>query len=163
MLRFLPVVASVAALSPPSGAQLVEKQELSASLRLGLADAALQACANRGIAIAVAVTDSVGTVRTLISADGVPAFAIETAAGKAYTAATLQTDTAVLVGATKEAPDFAAVMARHSPALTLLGGGVALRHGGAFLGAIGVGGADRPEKDEACAQVAVADLAARLR
>jgi uncharacterized protein GlcG (DUF336 family) len=75
----------------------------------------------------------------------------------------LRTDTAALVELQAQAPDFAAVLNRHEPPLTLLGGGLAIRNGAEFLGAIAVGGADRPAKDEACARAGIAAIAGQLR
>lgn len=154
---------SVSCLTAPVSAQLTIRHELSAEYRQALATAVLSACAADGAQVAVAVADREGTVRTLVSGEDVSAFSIEAARGKAETAARLRRDTSVLVDTARNAPDFAALLANAQPPLTLLSGGVAIRRGDEFLGAVGVGGGGRQGKDEECAKAGIAAVAEKLR
>ena len=52
---------------------------------------------------------------------------------------------------------------KHLPGVFLVPGGVVIKSGEEIIGAIGVGGAPRGDKDEVCAQAAVAKIANRLQ
>jgi len=161
---FLIVAAGVAfAAATPAAAQLLQRHELTKDLRQALAEKAFAICAERGFDVGVAVTDSAGTVRTLVAGDKVTAISIETASRKARSAAFVGFPTSILKKAESEAPAYVALLREQRPDMLMFAGGVPVKLGGELIGAIGVGGASNGEADEACASDAVTALASRLR
>jgi uncharacterized protein GlcG (DUF336 family) len=146
----------------PAEAQMLVRHALSQPLQLALAERALTLCRGRGSEVSVAIADSAGIVRTLISGDGVSAIAIETARRKAKTAALLGFPTSGLVQAAREAPAYTNMLSSLHPDMVFIGGGAPIRRGGELVGGIGVGGARNGDQDEACAREALEALAARI-
>jgi uncharacterized protein GlcG (DUF336 family) len=147
-------------LAEPAMAQalLRERWDLTEAGRLDLAEQARKACQAQGYDVAVAIVDRDGTLRTLLSGDAASALSVDAAIRKAHTAAVTGMATSVLAPLGKQAPDFAALLATSQPGLVALGGGLPVMVRGRIAGAIGVGGAPRPEADEACARAALAAL-----
>lgn len=120
-----------------------------------LAEAALAAAHERGLAIGVCVADAEGATVALLRVDGVGAPIVEFCSEKAYTSA--------VTGATTR--DFHAHMAS-SPSLQMgmtgrrkflvWGGGLPIRDGDAIIGGIGISGGSEDQDIE----VATAALAA---
>lgn len=162
-MRALFPAAALLALSSPAAGQILQRPVLSAALQLELVQAAQAACRLQGHDVAVAFADPSGTVRTLVAGDDTPSGSIEAARRKARTAAINGYPTSMLPDAEKAAPDYVAMLRSIDPQFVALGGGVPVRVGPHPVGAIGVGGAPRPEADEACAKAAVATMADKLR
>jgi len=146
----------------PAGAQIVVRHALSQPLQNDLAARVLRLCRARGNEVSVAIADAAGTVRTLISSDGVSAIGIETARRKAKAAALLGFPTSGLVQAAREAPAYTSMLSSIDPDMVFIGGGVPIRRGGELIGGIGVGGARDGDQDEACARDALVALAERI-
>ena len=108
---------------------------------------AVVACADRGYRVTATIVDREGVTRALLVGDGAGPIAISTSRRKAYTAAALGVSSAMygklIVGYAGPPID--------AELIPFAGGLPIIRHG-ATIGAIGVGGADLPDKDEACAQ-----------
>jgi len=160
---FIVAVAAAWTAAAPAAAQLLQRHELAKDLRQALAEKAFAICAERGFDVGVAVTDSAGTVRTLIAGDKVSAISIETASRKARSAAFVGFPTSILKKADSEAPAYTALLREQRPDMLMLAGAVPIKLHDELLGAIGVGGAANGEADEACASDAVSALASRLR
>ena len=143
--------AAHAAESPPP-------TPLPARLAVRAADAALNACAAGGYRVSVSIVDREGVTRALIVGDGAGPISITTSRRKAYTSAALGIST----GDMQRQPPPPRPVLQIDPEILPLGGGLPIRRGDAVIAAIGVGGADRPDKDEACAQAGLDAIKADL-
>lgn len=125
---------------------------LSADSANTAATAALHDCAGKGYQVAVAVTDRSGNLLALLRDPLAGHHTTEVATRKAYTAATFQTPTLEL-----QSRDFAGL--RHASNVLMVGGGVPIRVGGHFYGAIGVSGAPAKKLtgdiDDGCAHAGI--------
>lgn len=121
------------------------------------ASAAVQAAAEQGLRVNVAVVDAAGVLAAFLRMPGAPLHSVEIAIDKAYTAASFGLATG----------RWAEVLQGHStavregllqrPRFVAFGGGVPLREGGQLIGAIGVSGATEAQ-DEALALAGVAAI-----
>lgn len=114
------------------------------------AAAAVQAAAQQGLRVNVAVVDAAGVLAAFLRMPGAPLHSVEIAIDKAYTAVSFGLATG----------QWAEVLKAHSaavregllqrPRFVAFGGGVPLYDGGQVIGAIGVSGASEAQ-DEALA------------
>jgi len=155
-------LALLLAVGSPAPGELLVRHALPQSLQATFADLVLTICRDRGSAVSVAIADAAGTVRTLVSSDGVSALAIETARRKAKTAAIVGHPTSGLVKAAREAPAYVSMLSSLHPDMIFIGGGMPIRRGEELVGAIGVGGARNGDEDEACARDALQALSGRI-
>jgi uncharacterized protein GlcG (DUF336 family) len=126
-------------------------------LSIALADAAVSAavahCQEKGYQVAAALVDRSGRLQALLRDPLAGAHTIEVSRRKAYAAASLQTSTLELSDPGLQGLNFAEDM-------LLIGGGVPIRVGGHFYGAIGVSGAPAEKRtgdvDDRCASAGVA-------
>jgi uncharacterized protein GlcG (DUF336 family) len=129
--------------------------QLSWQLAVKAAVAALTTCSGQGYRITVTIVDREGITRAQLVGDGAGPISISTSRRKAYTAAALGISSGELAKVPWPAgPPI-------DPELIIFAGGLPIFSHGAVIGAIGVGGADRAEKDEVCAQAgldAIKDL-----
>jgi uncharacterized protein GlcG (DUF336 family) len=137
----------------PASEQLRSQRVLPLSLALAAAAAAVAACEQQGHRVSAAVVDGGGTLRALLRADGAGPHTVESAARKAYTAASLGAATSRYAEIARTNP--AAAGLRDIPGLLLLGGGLPIAAGDERLGGIGVAGAPGADLDERCAQAGV--------
>lgn len=111
-----------------------------------LALAAANACNKQGYQVAVAVVDRSGNLLSFIRDPLSGHHTIAVSQGKAYTAATFQSRTISMQDNQR---------LRDAPGVLLIGGGVPIRIGGHFYGAVGVSGAPAKkvtgDVDEGCA------------
>ncbi|QOC48198.1 GlcG/HbpS family heme-binding protein [Komagataeibacter rhaeticus] len=126
-----------------------------------LAEEAVRACATQGYSVTASVVDPTGHQQAVIKGDSVPLQSLSVSYRKAYTAyayglAFNMNTTSELIAARVSGPPNGAL--NTIPEVLFVPGGVTLRRVGdnAVLGGIGVSGAPGGEKDEACAQAAVA-------
>jgi uncharacterized protein GlcG (DUF336 family) len=123
---------------------------LSAALANKIATTALAECSRKGYQVSVAVTDRSGQLLAFARDPLAGPHTITVSQRKAYTAATYQTSTADMVNRQE---------LRFTPRVILLGGGLPIRVGGQFYGAVGVSGAPREKTsgdlDEACARAGI--------
>ena len=120
---------------------------VNARLAVKAAVAALTTCSDQGNRVTVTIVDREGVTRAQLVGDGAGPISISTSRRKAYTAAALGVSSAgygKLVAAYVGPPIDAELIP--------FAGGLPIVSHGAVIGAIGVGGADRPDRDEACAQ-----------
>jgi uncharacterized protein GlcG (DUF336 family) len=122
-----------------------------------LALEAAQACRKQGYQVAVSVVDRNGNTLAMLRDPLAGAHTLEVSRQKAYTAATFQT-------ATSEMKNFDAL--RFAPQVLLVGGGVPIKVGGHFYGAVGVSGAPAKkitgDVDEECALAGIAAISDTL-
>jgi uncharacterized protein GlcG (DUF336 family) len=128
----------------------VQMRTLSMQMANQLALTAAQACRKQGYQIAVAVVDREGRLMAFVRDPLAGPHTIDVSQRKAYTAATYQTPTSTVM---------ANQFARFTPGVILIGGGLPIRVGGHFYGAVGVSGAPAKmhpgDEDEACAQAGI--------
>ena len=146
----------------PAHAQdaLVTYKSLSLELALELARAALGTCRERGFQVAVAVVDRFGVTQVVLRDRFAGAHTVPTAAGKAWTAVTLRTNTSELVGISQ--PGMPQAGMRALPGVVILGGVMLVEAGGSLVGGVGVSGAPGGEADEACAKAGIEAVRDRL-
>ncbi|APA87366.1 heme-binding protein [Paraburkholderia sprentiae WSM5005] len=122
----------------------------AATISLDAAQALLaearRACAARGFAATIAITDAGGHLRAFERADAAPFLTADVAIDKAWTAASFGI-------ATHQWNQYMAEPAiaplAHHPRLTPVGGGVPLFHEGRLVGGIGVSGGTSVQDHEA--------------
>lgn len=125
-----------------------------------LARAALDACAAEGLPVGVAVIDSAGEARAMLTADGSDGSHVFVAMRKALVAREFGVPNMQAAAMIEADP---ALLARVTPAMFVVGGAVPILRDGEVIGALGVSGAKGTvigQQDEACA---VAGLAAIMR
>ncbi|GGG38665.1 hypothetical protein GCM10010964_27910 [Caldovatus sediminis] len=142
-------------------AGLVAERSISALLAAEAVAAAVEACAGRGWRVAAAVVDRSGILKALLRGDGAAPHTVESARGKAYTAATLRNTTSALLEMVRTNPGASQLPA--IPGLLILGGGIPIRVGEEVVGAIGVGGAPGGHLDDQCAEAGIARIRDRLQ
>ena len=125
---------------------------------LEAAQSALQACKDLDQKIGVSVLDSAGIPKVLLASDGATARGVQSSTNKALTALAFNTATSELGERSKSDTTLAARLAA-SPAFNSRAGGLVVVRGSQVIGAIGVGGAQGSQKDEACARAGLAKLA----
>ena len=122
-----------------------------------LAMEAAQACRKQGYQVAVSVVDRNGNILAMLRDPLAGTHTLEVSRQKAYTAASFQT-------ATSEMKNFDAL--QFAPEVLLVGGGVPIKVGGHFYGAVGVSGAPAKKStgdvDEECALAGIAAISEAL-
>jgi uncharacterized protein GlcG (DUF336 family) len=157
------ILALLLALSPAlalaQGATFTVKQ-LTPETALVAAQAAIKKCRDNGHQVAVAIVDRSGITQVLLRDRFAGAHTVDTAARKAWTAASFRTSTTDL---DKEAqPGKSAAGIRQLPNVAILGGGMAIEAGGNTFGGIGVSGAPAQAADDVCAKAGIAAIAESL-
>lgn len=141
-------------------------EQLPLSVATEAAMAAVAACEATSYPVTATVLDASGLVKAVAKGDHAPPHTLDSSRGKAYAAVSLgpnfgEDTTSAIVA--KVSGNLAFGPLQHLPNVFLVPGGVVIRSGAAVIGAIGVGGAPSGDKDEVCAQAAVAKIAARLK
>ncbi len=127
---------------------------------------AVTACEKSGYRVTATIVDAAGLVRVVMKGDKAPPHTLDSSRGKAYAAVSLgpnffETTTSAVVAKVNGGMAFGPL--QHLPGVFLVAGGVVIKSGGEVVGAIGVGGSPGGDKDEVCAQAAVAKIADRLK
>jgi uncharacterized protein GlcG (DUF336 family) len=109
---------------------------------------AVDTCAAAGFRVGVAVVDSVGEARAMLTADGSDGSHVFVATRKALTALRFEMPSSQ---ANELIPKDPELLARVTPNMFVVGGAVPIMRKGEAIGAIGVSGAGRTGEDEICA------------
>jgi len=125
------------------------KKELSLRLAIKAAQAAIDACAAKKVAIHVYVMDADANIRLLLISDGAHYETLEGARRKGYTAAMTGEPTIELM---KRRSDPASLPKDSN--MVFLGGAVPIKIGSEVIGVLSAGGG-APEQDAECAQAGV--------
>lgn len=139
--------------SKPYLSTRVMSMELANQLAMGAA----QSCRKMGYQVAVTVVDRGGNLLAAVRDPLAGTHTIDVSLKKAQTAATFQTDTITMQ---KRGDEFSGL--RFASGVLIIGGGLPVRIGGHFYGAVGVSGA--PAKkitgdiDHQCAQAGVDEI-----
>jgi uncharacterized protein GlcG (DUF336 family) len=131
-------------------AALVTYKSLTPEIALEAAQAAMKTCRDNGYQIAVVVVDRFGQPQVLLRDRFAGLPAPDTATRKAYTALSFRASTADLAKSVRDGQMDAGLS--RLPHVAMLAGGLVIETGGTLLGGIGVSGAPRGDKDEACAK-----------
>lgn len=154
MIRILLIATTllVSSISLANNNIYVSSRSLSPDISSRLATAGLKACAEQGYQVAVAVVDRHGNLLSFLRDPFAGHHTIDVATRKAYTAASFQSATIELQNRGMEG-------LRHADKILIIGGGVPIRVGGHFYGAIGISGAPAMkvtgDVDHACALAAI--------
>jgi len=132
------------------------------ALALELAQPAISSCTTNGYTVAVSVVDSAGVLKLFLAKDGASKGAVESSTKKATTALAMKAPTSEVAEKMKTDQALTAKVNADS-SLFVRAGGVPLKVGSDFIGAVGVGGAPGGEKDEACAIAGIDKVKARLK
>jgi uncharacterized protein GlcG (DUF336 family) len=152
--------------SAASAETLPTAKQLSLSAAVEAALEAVAACERSGYHVTATVVDASGLIKSVAKGDLAPPHTIDSSRGKAFAAVSLgpnfnESSTSAIVTRVANAPAFGPL--QHLPGVFLVAGGVVIKSANDIVGAIGVGGAPGGDKDEVCAQAAVAKITDRLR
>lgn len=130
---------------------------ISMDLANQLAMTAANECRKMGYQVAVSVVDRGGSLLAAVRDPLAGAHTIDVSLKKAQTAATFQTDTITMQ---KRGEEFSGL--RFAKGVLIIGGGLPVRVGGHFYGAVGVSGAPAKkitgDVDHQCAQAGIDDI-----
>jgi uncharacterized protein GlcG (DUF336 family) len=152
--------ASIFAVAPASAQAPLAQKNVSMALSLAIIQGTLEQCTKDGYKVSVVIVDNSGNVAASVKGDGTGPHTLEFARLKAYTARTRgQTSQATM----KQMEDPAFAFLKQIPGVVGIGGGVPIKAGNEVIGGVGVSGAPGGEKDEACANAALAKVADALK
>jgi uncharacterized protein GlcG (DUF336 family) len=165
MIVFLAFTSSLLGRSASAESPSARKQ-LSLSIAMDAAMEAVAVCERSGYRVTATVVDASGLIKTVAKGDLAPPHTIDSSRGKSYAAVSLgpnfsESTTSAIVARVSNGAAFGPL--QHLPGVFLVPGGVVIKSGDEVIGAIGVGGAPGGDKDEVCAQAAVAKIADRLK
>jgi uncharacterized protein GlcG (DUF336 family) len=132
------------------------------ALALEAATTAIKTCTEKSQKIGVAVLDSAGVVKVLLSSDGASARGSASGNAKALTALQFKAASSVLQEQVKTDKDLADKIAADTK-LNARAGAVLIKVGDEIIGAIGVGGARGSNVDEECAVAGLQVVQSRLK
>ena len=161
-VAFVGVTGGILGEEGTATAQLLVTHRIPAALALEAVGEAVAVCAKQGYAETAVLVDADGVKQALLRGDGTGAHSLDSAAGKAYTSATLKADTQAVVQRAKTDPIIASVIAK-LPGMLLDGGGVVIKLNGEVIGAIAASGAPAGEIDENCARAGLEEIRSRLQ
>jgi len=155
------VIALAAMTTGAQGQEVRQERNVSLPLAMEAANAALQACTEKGYSVSVSVVDRAGQLKVLVRSDGAGPHTIDASRRKAYTSASTKNPTSAVLENVQKNPG-----AANLPMIDgflILGGGIPLRAGDEVIGAIGVGGAPSGHLDDQCAQAGIDKIRDRLK
>jgi uncharacterized protein GlcG (DUF336 family) len=132
------------------------------------AQAAVQACAERGYPVNAFVVDTSGLVIVQLRGDHATVHTKDSAFRKAYTVVTMGPifgldRTSEFVQLVAKYPNGAGVQLASAPNVVALPGAVAIKRGSEIVAGLGVGGSPGGDKDEECAAAGVAAIAGEVK
>jgi uncharacterized protein GlcG (DUF336 family) len=165
IILFLVYISSFWA-SAASAEALTARKQLALSVAMEIAMEAVVACEQSGYHVAATVVDASGIIKAVAKGDLAPPHTLDSSRGKAYAAVSLgpnfsENTTSAIVTRVANGPAFGPL--QHLAGVFLVAGGVVIKSSDEVIGAVGVGGAPGGDKDEVCAQTAVAKITDRLR
>ena len=134
---------------------IVALKRLSLDTAVQIAQAAVEACREKGIQIAVTVVDREGTVQATLRDTIAAPITVPISRMKAFTAVNFNAATSGLAGR-------ADTPIGRIDGLVMSAGGVPVQVGGALVAGVGVSGAPAGETDEECAKAGVDEVLLEL-
>ena len=157
------VLVAALCLAPAAYAQPLPTQPvIPAALAAEAVAAAVEACAQQGWRVSVALVDQAGVLRAALRGDGAGPHTVDSSFKKAYTAMSTRVPTLQYAKLIAENP-MAQGLRDMNPNILILGGGLPIKAGEEVVGGIGVGGAPGGDKDETCAAAGIARIRDRIR
>lgn len=154
------IALTFVAVSASAQAVRIEKN-MSLELASKIAAATVAACTADKYNVTATVVDRAGTVRAVMRADNAGPHTLGASQAKAFTAASGKNTTAAMWEGVQKNP--ASTNVAMIPGYLLLGGGVPVKAGDEFIGAVGVGGAPGGHLDEKCAMAGIAAVQDQLK
>lgn len=159
--RAAALAALLAVVAPSAMAQATfSTKGLTVETALKAAQAALEACRKGGYQVGVAVSDRSGVTQVFLRDRFAGAHTVDTASGKAWTAASFRIPTTDVAAETQAGRPMSGI--RQVPRVVALGGGLPIEAAGSTLGAIGVSGAPTAAADDACARAGIEAIRADI-
>jgi len=153
----LAVLLATGANAQDSDSPYVTFQVLKPELALAMAQAAMEACRDKGFQIGVTVVDRFGNPQVFLRDRFAGVHVFETSRRKAWTAVSFRTPTAELADFTAAGMSASAI--RHLSQALPLGGGLLVENGdGELVAGIGVSGAPGGNHDDDCAAAGIAAI-----
>jgi len=151
MIRTVALAAAFLAPAAAFAQDLPTAPYLPLNMATQAAQAAVAACSAEGHNVSVAIVARSGNTSVLLRADNAGPHTVGSSTGKAFTSASLGSDTAGLAGFIGSNPQNDGLRDMDSR-LVIQAGGLPIKIGGALVGGIGVGGAPTGDIDESCAR-----------
>jgi uncharacterized protein GlcG (DUF336 family) len=150
----------VAALTMPARAQLLAHKDLSLATALTIATTAIETCKSQGYQVSATIVGREGQVFVQLRGDDTGPHTLENSLKKAYTALTFRIPSGDYAQRVKDNPTIGSV---HLTGIVAAQGALPIKIGDDVIGAVGVSGAPRGEKDEACAKAGLDKVADQLK
>jgi len=155
------LLAMGAACGPATATEpLVTFRLLEPGVALELAQAAMAHCRAQDYQVTVAVVDRMGVIQVLLRDRFAGSLTVDSATGKARTAASFREST--ITTADRTAADSAQSGARFIDGALMLGGGIPVTASGSVVGGVGVAGAPSGQADHDCAAAGIAAVSGPL-
>jgi uncharacterized protein GlcG (DUF336 family) len=146
----------------PAAAQgLLTTHRVPAALANEAVAEAVAHCAGQGYAVSAVVVDADGVREAVLRGDHAGVHTLDSAFGKAYTAASFKTESGEISERLLGNPGTAQL--QHVPDVLLVQGGVVIKVGDETVGAIGAAGSPGVNLDEACARAGLDKIKDRLK
>jgi uncharacterized protein GlcG (DUF336 family) len=155
---FAAVASTLAAI--PAGAALIMHKDLSHSMAVAAAEAAMEACAAKGYATSAVVVDRDGETLVEMRGDGASIHTLENARRKAYTANTFKQPTGEYAKKLQD-PNSVAHQQVTLPNVIAIDGGLPIKAGNEVIGGIGVSGS--PGVDSECSSAGLDKIKDQLQ
>ncbi len=160
LVRRFGLAAAICTLAAPAGAQLLTHKDLSETIAVTIAQAALDKCASEGYAASVVVVDRAGETLVALRGDNAAPLTMENARRKAYTAMSFRQPTAEYAKKLQD-PNSVAHQQATLPNVIALPGGVPIKAGDDVIGGVGLSGS--PGVDEPCVRAGLDKVADQLK
>jgi len=157
-LALILALAALPLVRPAMANDVLTMKQMSMELAADIAQRAVQQCRKTGYQVSAVVVDRSGSVQVVMRDALASRFTVEIAQKKANAVVLSGVDSGAFL---KSRSDIRMEM-NHVDGILMLEGGLPIRAGGAFLGAVGVSGAPGGDKDAACAAAALAEVQERL-
>ena len=140
------------------GADVLTQKNIGLEAANDIAKMSIEACRKDGFNVSAVVVDKHGNLRSAMRDDLAAKYTLEIAQRKAN----MVIMSGIASGSLRSARADIRQELNHIDGLIVMQGGLPIRASGSLIGAVGVSGAPGGDKDEACAAVAIENIAARL-
>lgn len=158
-IRFA-LTALACAAATPTGAQTLQRKDLSVDGALTIATTAMADCKAKGFAVSVAVVGRNGELLVHLRGDNTGPHTMENAFKKAFTSRTFRIPSGEMEKRLKDNPQMGA---QYLTGFTTGRGALPISIGNDVVGAAGASGAPGGDKDEDCIKTGIAKVADQLK
>ena len=161
VFKTMSLVAATTFLASAASAQApLTERNVSMAMAQAIIAGAMEHCTKGGHTVAIVVVDRTGQVVASLRGDGGAPHLMEFTRMKAYTSLIRRLTSREFMEATASGDG---LLLRQIPGVVAIGGGVPIKIGNETIGAVGVGGAQGPGADEACANAGIEKVSAQLK